>query len=155
MDFSRYEDDANVAGTAKRKSYKSGSSQGSKGSDENSEKLKSAKSTTSSSEENSNGSGKKRKSDDNADNNKKVTFQEQRKKKISANNGSIRVGTRSTRNSNQELFDVNQQPPQLRKKNALKKIKNNENVTVVQLLTGTLYLYRGETRRAEFVRSKY
>jgi hypothetical protein len=23
------------------------------------------------------------------------------------------------------------------------------------MLTGTLYLYRGETRRAEFVRSKY
>lgn len=33
-----------------------------------------------------------------------------------------------------------------------KKMHNNEDVVVVKLLTGTLYLYRGAHRRAEFVR---
>jgi hypothetical protein len=35
-----------------------------------------------------------------------------------------------------------------------KKLKKDENVVVVKMLTGTLYLYRGEKPRAEFVRHK-
>ena len=34
------------------------------------------------------------------------------------------------------------------------KVKKNEKVEVVKMLTGTLYLYRGEHRRAEFIRSR-
>ena len=43
-----------------------------------------------------------------------------------------------------------------KKKNVFKtkKVKKDENVTVVKMLTGTLYLYRGDRPRAEFVRSK-
>eukprot|EP00804_Cyclotella_cryptica_P001520 CCRYP_003738-RA/>CCRYP_003738-RA protein AED:0.05 eAED:0.05 QI:202/1/1/1/1/1/2/308/232 len=140
--------------TTKRKNFKSGSSQGSKGSDENSDRLKLAKSAASSSETSNGSSSKKRKSEDMSETNgKKVTFQDQKKTKQSSN-PKTRVGTRSTRNSSQELFDDKQQPLHLLKKN-MKKVKNDENVTVVQMLTGTLYLYKGETRRAEFVRSKY
>ena len=36
-----------------------------------------------------------------------------------------------------------------------KKISRDESVTKVKLLTGTLYIYRGKTRRAEFVRTKW
>jgi hypothetical protein len=35
-----------------------------------------------------------------------------------------------------------------------KKVAKDENVTVVKMLTGTLYLYRGDRPRAEFVRYK-
>ena len=35
-----------------------------------------------------------------------------------------------------------------------KKLKKNEHVVVVKMLTGTLYLHRGDRRRAEFVRTK-
>ena len=34
------------------------------------------------------------------------------------------------------------------------KMKTDENIKVIKMLTGTLYLYQGETRRAEFVRFK-
>ncbi|KAL7490057.1 hypothetical protein ACHAW6_015797 [Cyclotella cf. meneghiniana] len=140
--------------TDKRKNFKSGSSQGSKGSDENSDEQKVTKSTASSTENSTGSSNKKRKSEENSENiGKKVTFQDQKKFKKSSN-PNTRVGTRSTRNSSQDFFDDQQQPLHSLKKN-IKKVKNDENVTVVQMLTGTLYLYKGETRRAEFVRSKY
>lgn len=112
-------------------------------------------STGSSSGSNNN---KKRKSDDGTTNtmdDKKVTFQDQKKKKKSNSNNRV-IGTRATRGSGVELFDADAAAAvheSLIKKKT-KKIKKNEHVTVVQMLTGTLYLYRGETRRAEFVRSK-
>lgn len=152
LELRRVEDeDTTGGGGNKRKGSKSGSSQGSKGSDDND-----AKASSSSTGSGSNGI-KKRKSGDISDNasgnsGKKVTFQDQKKKKKSPTNG-LRVGTRATRNSGHELFNGSEQP--LPRKKAAKKVKKNEHVTVVQMLTGTLYLYKGKTRRAEFVRSKY
>eukprot|EP00956_Cyclotella_meneghiniana_P027955 scaffold64073_cov76-Cyclotella_meneghiniana.AAC.3 len=87
-----------------------------------------------------------------------VTFEDakQPKKKRAANANSI--GTRgSTRANGGELLP--ELPPPTKPKSAIKtalpKVKKNEPVKVIKMLTGTLYLYRGETRRAEFVRSKY
>lgn len=37
---------------------------------------------------------------------------------------------------------------------AVLKVKKDEKVEVIKMLTGTLYLYRGECRRAEFIRSR-
>jgi len=78
-----------------------------------------------------------------------------------------RIGTRSsTRNSGElELFPLslpvkknnnnnNNSKSRHKKVYKGKKIDKNENVTVVKMLTGTLYLYRGERPRAEFVRFK-
>ncbi|EED87070.1 predicted protein [Thalassiosira pseudonana CCMP1335] len=73
-------------------------------------------------------------------------------------------GTRSTRGSGavpMAFLDTLPMPRTVKKTTATKKggptkkIKKNENVQVVKMLTGTLYLYRGERPRAEFVRSKY
>ncbi len=77
-----------------------------------------------------------------------------------------RIGTRSsTRNSGEiELFPLslpvkkgNNNNSKSKKKKVYKgkKIDGDENVTVVKMLTGTLYLYRGERPRAEFVRFKW
>ena len=67
------------------------------------------------------------------------------------------IGTRSTRSNFELLPEI---PRATKTKKAIKinitpKVKKNEDVKVIKMLTGTLYLYRGETRRAEFVRSKY
>lgn len=66
---------------------------------------------------------------------------------------SRRIGTRSTRGSGEAIL-----LPELpaRRKNLFKtkKIEKDENVKVVKMLTGTLYLYRGDRPRAEFVRFK-
>eukprot|EP00804_Cyclotella_cryptica_P001535 CCRYP_003752-RA/>CCRYP_003752-RA protein AED:0.08 eAED:0.08 QI:308/1/1/1/1/1/2/385/262 len=67
------------------------------------------------------------------------------------------IGTRSTRTNGKLLSEL---PRTKNTKKAMKptttrKVKNDEDVKVIKMLTGTLYLYRGETRRAEFVRSKY
>ncbi|KAL7490058.1 hypothetical protein ACHAW6_015798 [Cyclotella cf. meneghiniana] len=67
------------------------------------------------------------------------------------------IGTRSTRNNGKLLPEL---PRATKTKKSIKitttkKVKKNEDVKVIKMLTGTLYLYRGETRRAEFVRSKY
>jgi hypothetical protein len=35
-----------------------------------------------------------------------------------------------------------------------KMVRKDDNVTVVKMLTGTLYLFRGDRPRAEFVRFK-
>ena len=150
LDLRKVEDDDINSGTTKRKS---GSSHGSKGSDDNN-----AKTSSSSIGSGSITSNKRRKYDDASDNGsgnsgKKVTFKDEKSKKKKLPANGARVGTRSTRNSGHELFDGSQQP--LPRKKVTKKIKKNEYVTVVQMLTGTLYLYKGETRRAEFVRSKY
>mmetsp|Transcript_39738 Transcript_39738/g.83030 ORF Transcript_39738/g.83030 Transcript_39738/m.83030 type:complete len:250 (-) Transcript_39738:151-900(-) len=75
------------------------------------------------------------------------------KKSKRSKNASTRIGTRSTRGSGEAVL-----LPELptRKKNLFKakKIKKDENVKVVKMLTGTLYLYRGDRPRAEFVRFK-
>ena len=66
-----------------------------------------------------------------------------------------RVGTRSTRGSSEMVLLPDVMP---RKKAVSKKVdkkcKKNENVVVVKMLTGTLYLHRGDRRRAEFIRFK-
>mmetsp|Transcript_30391 Transcript_30391/g.55808 ORF Transcript_30391/g.55808 Transcript_30391/m.55808 type:complete len:253 (+) Transcript_30391:36-794(+) len=75
------------------------------------------------------------------------------KKSKRSKNALTRIGTRSTRGSGEAVL-----LPELptRKKNLFKekKIKKDENVKVVKMLTGTLYLYRGDRPRAEFVRFK-
>mmetsp|Transcript_5417 Transcript_5417/g.9706 ORF Transcript_5417/g.9706 Transcript_5417/m.9706 type:complete len:245 (+) Transcript_5417:51-785(+) len=80
---------------------------------------------------------------------KKKTMKKSKKSKAT----STRIGTRSTRGSGEAVL-----LPELpvRRKNIFKtkKVKKDENVTVVKMLTGTLYLYRGDRPRAEFVRSK-
>ena len=80
-----------------------------------------------------------------------------KKKKISTNKNkskpsSRKIGTRSKGGASEMML-----LPDLPKKKApakMKKIKKDENVTVVKMLTGCLYLYRGENPRAEFIRSK-
>eukprot|EP00571_Detonula_confervacea_P017656 CAMPEP_0172312568 /NCGR_PEP_ID=MMETSP1058-20130122/17976_1 /TAXON_ID=83371 /ORGANISM="Detonula confervacea, Strain CCMP 353" /LENGTH=250 /DNA_ID=CAMNT_0013026067 /DNA_START=64 /DNA_END=816 /DNA_ORIENTATION=+ len=125
-------------------------------------------------EDNSKASGsatRKRKSDDSnvnsesdrADNNQKtvtfsqdsnttVTSKKKMKKPKKAKATSTRIGTRSTRGSGEAILLP--ELPVKRKVTKGKKIKKGENVTVVKMLTGTLYLYRGVRPRAEFVRSK-
>ncbi len=66
-----------------------------------------------------------------------------------AKSNSSRIGTRSSG----EVAILPELP--MKKKAAKeKRVKKDENVTVVKMLTGTLYLYRGDRPRAEFVRSK-
>lgn len=119
-------------------------------------------------------SDRKRKSDDSNGNSgseranknhKTVTFSQdsnatstsnnnRRKKPKKAKAASTRIGTRSTRGSGEAILlpDL----PIKRKKTFAKgkKLKKDENVTVVRMLTGTLYLFRGDRPRAEFVRFK-
>lgn len=129
---------------------------------------------TGSSEEQSE-SSKKRKSDESdntANNNKsrKVTFQDGKKDAVAAakkkrvvkkkplSRGSGNINTRSTRANGGDLMSElppATKPSKMNKAAAAPKLKKNENVKVIKMLTGTLYLYRGEIRRAEFVRSKY
>ena len=111
-------------------------------------------------------SSKKLKSDESSSSNtntnkrKSVTFEDgkQPKKKRAANANVNFIGTRgSTRANGGELLPELPPPtkPKSVIKTAVRKVKKNEPVKVIKMLTGTLYLYRGETRRAEFVRSKY
>ena len=117
-------------------------------------------------------SNKKRKSDDSncgsdtANKNRKiVTFSQESsatapsKKKFKkpinkkANKvASTRIGTRSSRGSGAEMVLLPELPAKRNFK--LKKVKKDENVTVVKMLTGTLYLFRGDRPRAEFVRTR-
>ena len=135
--------------------------------------------TGSSSEENSKADGsstKKRKSDDSNTNSgsdmanknrKTVTFSRESsatapsKKKFKKPNNkkankvaSTRIGTRSSRGSGAEMVLLPELPVRKKQLFKTKKVKKDENVTVVKMLTGTLYLYRGDRPRAEFVRSK-
>ena len=63
-----------------------------------------------------------------------------------------KYGTRSSRGDGVLLTDV----PAVKKKrqHTGRKIKKDDNCQVVKLLTGTLYLYRGDNPRAEFVRHR-
>eukprot|EP00804_Cyclotella_cryptica_P001513 CCRYP_003737-RA/>CCRYP_003737-RA protein AED:0.08 eAED:0.08 QI:187/1/1/1/1/1/2/329/261 len=105
---------------------------------------------------------------------RKVTFQDskqtstgvalarQTKKKKVTHRKPVRVpgvgaiGTRSTRTNSKLLSEL---PRTTKTKKVItttaRKAKKDDDVKVIKMLTGTLYLYRGETRRAEFVRFKY
>ncbi|KAL9183220.1 hypothetical protein ACHAXT_005007 [Thalassiosira profunda] len=109
---------------------------------------------------------KKRKSDDDSNNNsdraekarKNVASDSAPTSKANANkakNGGVssRYGTRSTRGSGEAIL-LPDLPVRKKKLFKQKTVKKDENVTVVKMLTGTLYLYRGERPRAEFVRTR-
>lgn len=118
-------------------------------------------------------SSKKRKSGDTDSSNtsshkmRKVTFQDgkqtQRKKVVKSKSARLKgagtsYGTRSTRAIGGEL--LSELPPPSKSKFTTKtsssqKTKQDKYVQVIKMLTGTLYLYKGEMRKAEFVRSKY
>jgi len=74
------------------------------------------------------------------------------RKSKKAKTASTRIGTRSTRGSGDAVLlpDIHDR----KKVFKTKKIKKDENVKVVKMLTGILYLYRGQRPRAEFVRFK-
>jgi hypothetical protein len=61
---------------------------------------------------------------------------------------------RTTRGSSEALAGLLPDVMPRKKGVPKKKLKKNENVVVVKMLTGTLYLYRGENPRAEFLRTK-
>ena len=65
--------------------------------------------------------------------------------------GGRRVGTRSSGDA-----EIIPELPSKRKIGIkrVKKVKKDDNVTIVKMLTGTLYMYRGDRPRAEFVRFK-
>ena len=65
--------------------------------------------------------------------------------------GGRRVGTRSSGDA-----EIIPELPNKRKIGIkrVKKVKKDDNVTIVKMLTGTLYMYRGDRPRAEFVRFK-
>jgi len=66
---------------------------------------------------------------------------------------SARIGTRSTRGSGEAVL-LPDLPARKKIFFRTKKLTKDENVKVVKMLTGTLYLYRGDRPRAEFVRFK-
>jgi len=75
------------------------------------------------------------------------------KKKTSKSTKAVRVGTRS-KGGTTEMLLLPDEFPKKKAKPKMKKIKKGDNVTVVKMLTGTLYMYRGNKPRAEFIRSK-
>ena len=68
-----------------------------------------------------------------------------------AGEGLRRVGTRSSGDA-----EILPELPSKRKIGIKRvmKVKKDDNVTIVKMLTGTLYMYRGDRPRAEFVRFK-
>jgi len=87
------------------------------------------------------------------DSNTTATSKRKIKKTRKAKSASTRIGTRSTRGSGEAILGLLPENP-IKRKMKGKNIKKDENVTVVTMLTGTLYLYRGDRPRAEFVRSR-
>ena len=66
---------------------------------------------------------------------------------------STRIGTRSSG----EIATMPELPPPVKRSKIIKKVKSakkEEAYKVVKMLTGTLYLYRGDRPRAEFIRFK-
>mmetsp|Transcript_763 Transcript_763/g.1234 ORF Transcript_763/g.1234 Transcript_763/m.1234 type:complete len:278 (-) Transcript_763:205-1038(-) len=127
------------------------------------------------SKENSKTTSKKRRSssDDDSNNNsgsdgaaksqKSVKFSqefndsssEMKKKNGGKNKDATASARRTTRGSGEALAGL--LPDVMPRKKGVpkpKKLKKNEHVVVVKMLTGTLYLHRGDRRRAEFVRTK-
>jgi hypothetical protein len=83
---------------------------------------------------------------------KTVTFSQESNTTTRANVNSTRIGTRSTIGSGEAVLlpDL----PVKRKVTKGKSVRKDDNVTVVKMLTGTLYLLPGDRPRAEFVRFK-
>ena len=128
------------------------------------------------SKENSKATSKKRrsKSDDDSSNNnsgsdgaaksqKSIKFSQEsndntstdmKKKNDGKNKDTATSARRTTRGSGEALAGLLPDAMPRKKGAAKKKLKKNENVVVVKMLTGTLYLHRGENPRAEFVRTK-
>ena len=81
-------------------------------------------------------------------------MQQDKKKNKAEKNAADRknYGTRSSRGEGLLLTDA----PIVKKKRQQtgKKIKKEDNCQVVKMKTGTLYLYRGDNPRAEFVRNR-
>jgi hypothetical protein len=75
------------------------------------------------------------------------------KKKTSKTKTAVRVGTRS-KGGTTEMMLLPDEFPKKKAKPKMKRIKKDDNVTIVKMLTGTLYMYRGTKPRAEFIRSK-
>ena len=73
--------------------------------------------------------------------------------KATSSNTNTRIVTRSTRGSGEAVL-LPELPMKKKVPSKGKKVAKDENVTVVKMLTGTLYLYRGDRPRAEFVRYK-
>ena len=73
--------------------------------------------------------------------------------KVTSSNTNTRIVTRSTRGSGEAVL-LPELPMKKKVSSKGKKVAKDENVTVVKMLTGTLYLYRGDRPRAEFVRYK-
>ena len=80
-----------------------------------------------------------------SNNNKKNTSKSTKK--------AVRVGTRS-KGGTTEMLLLPDEFPKKKAKPKMKRIKKDDHVTVVKMLTGTLYMYRGNKPRAEFIRSK-
>jgi len=72
-----------------------------------------------------------------------------KKKKLS----SRKIGTRS-KGGTTEMLLLPEIVTKKKTPSKTKKIKKGDCVTVVKMLTGTLYMYRGDHPRAEFIRSK-
>jgi hypothetical protein len=83
-----------------------------------------------------------------------TTSTDMKKKNGGKNKDAATSARRTTRGSGEALAGL--LPDVMPRKKAVpkKKLKKNENVVVVKMLTGTLYLYRGENPRAEFLRTK-
>ena len=87
--------------------------------------------------------------------NDRSTHKKQNVAKAAKKTVPARVGTRTTRGTSGGDLAGLLPDVMPRKKPAPKKtVKKNEHVVVVKMLTGTLYLHRGDRRRAEFVRTK-
>ena len=84
----------------------------------------------------------------NATKTSKITKIKQKRAKVT----STRIGTRSTIGATEAVLV--EDLPVKRKAIKGKTARKDDNVTVVKMLTGTLYLFRGDRPRAEFVRSK-
>ena len=149
-------EDAPQASTARRSTRGSTTGTASGSSEEQSESSKKRKSDGSNSASTENKKTRKV----SFQNGKRAALAAAKKKKVvkKAPARAGNISTRSTRANGGEL--LSELPPSSKPSKPVKvasvpKPKKNEDVKVIKMLTGTLYLYRGETRRAEFVRSKY
>eukprot|EP01083_Nonionella_stella_P096292 270628_1 len=131
-------------------------------------KRRSGRTTPSENSKTSGSSGGKRNSDDSNGSNKGqkkgVSFSQQDSNTSASNNNkkktskttkktAVRVGTRS-KGGTTEMMLLPDEFPKKKPKPKMKRIKKDENVTIVKMLTGTLYMYRRPKPRAEFIRSK-
>mmetsp|Transcript_9672 Transcript_9672/g.15823 ORF Transcript_9672/g.15823 Transcript_9672/m.15823 type:complete len:272 (-) Transcript_9672:185-1000(-) len=148
------EDEPSTSATSKTK-RRSGRLTPSVDSKENSKAI-SKKQRSSNDDDSNNNSG----SDGAAKSQKSVKFNDSssdmKKKSGDKNKDAAASARRTTRGSSGEALAGLLPDVMPRKKGApkAKKLKKNEHVVVVKMLTGTLYLHRGDRRRAEFVRTK-